>query len=85
MALASMVIPECGRSRALLDLQKAENMLNWEHGGGLSLDASGRIEATDHVGLERLQTRRGRWGILWYRSHAPSLKPTSVNASSNGG
>ena len=29
-------------------------MLTWDHGGGFSLDASVRIEATDREGLERL-------------------------------
>ncbi len=29
-------------------------MLGWDHGGGFSLDASVRIEATDRDGLERL-------------------------------
>jgi len=29
-------------------------MLGWDHGGGFSLDASVRIEATDREGLERL-------------------------------
>jgi hypothetical protein len=29
-------------------------MLSWDHGGGFSLDASVRIEATDRDGLERL-------------------------------
>jgi hypothetical protein len=29
-------------------------MLTWDHGGGFSLDASVRIEATDRTGLERL-------------------------------
>ena len=29
-------------------------MLGWDHGGGFSLDASVRIEATDRAGLERL-------------------------------
>ena len=29
-------------------------MANWEHGGGLSLDASVRIEGADRPGLERL-------------------------------
>ena len=29
-------------------------MLGWDHGGGFSLDADVRIEATDRVGLERL-------------------------------
>ncbi len=29
-------------------------MLTWDHGGGFSLDASVRIEATDRSGIERL-------------------------------
>ncbi len=32
-------------------------MMSWEHGGGFSLDASGRIEAKDRAGLERLLRR----------------------------
>jgi len=38
----------------LLEPHEAEDMLGWEHGGGFSLDASVRIEATDRAGLERL-------------------------------
>ena len=38
----------------LLEPHEAEDMLAWEHGGGFSLDASVRIEATDRAGLERL-------------------------------
>jgi hypothetical protein len=39
---------------ALLDPHDARDMLAWDHGGGFSLDASVRIEATDREGLERL-------------------------------
>jgi hypothetical protein len=38
----------------LLEPHDAEDMLTWDHGGGFSLDASVRIEATDRAGLERL-------------------------------
>jgi hypothetical protein len=38
----------------LLEPHDAQDMLGWEHGGGFSLDASVRIEATDRDGLERL-------------------------------
>ena len=38
----------------LLEPHEAEDMLTWEHGGGFSLNASVRIEATDRTGLERL-------------------------------
>jgi len=38
----------------LLEPHEAEDMLTWDHGGGFSLDASVRIEATDRDGLERL-------------------------------
>lgn len=33
---------------------EAEDLLTWDHGGGFSLDANVRIEATDRTGLERL-------------------------------
>jgi hypothetical protein len=42
------------RRHGLLEPHDAEDMLTWEHGGGFSLDASVRIEATDREGLERL-------------------------------
>jgi len=38
----------------LLEPHDAQDMLAWDHGGGFSLDASVRIEATDRTGLERL-------------------------------
>jgi hypothetical protein len=38
----------------LLDAHEAEDLLGWDHGGGFSLDAGVRIEATDRAGLERL-------------------------------
>ena len=38
----------------LLEPNEAEDMLTWDPGGGFSLDASVRIEATDRTGLERL-------------------------------
>ncbi len=42
------------RRHGLLEPHDAEDMLAWDHGGGFSLDASVRIEATDRTGLERL-------------------------------
>ena len=43
------------RRHSLLEPHEAEDiMLLWDHGGGFSLDASVRIEATDREGLERL-------------------------------
>jgi len=42
------------RRQGLLESHDAEDMLTWDHGGGFSLDASVRIEATDRTGLERL-------------------------------
>jgi hypothetical protein len=42
------------RRHGLLEPHEAEDMLAWDHGGGFSLDASVRIEATDRAGLERL-------------------------------
>ena len=42
------------RRHGLLEPHDAEDMLGWDHGGGFSLDASVRIEATDREGLERL-------------------------------
>jgi len=38
----------------LLEPHDAQDMLTWDHGGGFSLNASVRIEATDRAGLERL-------------------------------
>jgi len=38
----------------LLETDAAEEMAAWDQGGGFSLDASVRIEATDRSGLERL-------------------------------
>jgi len=42
------------RRQGILEPHDAEDMLTWDHGGGFSLDASVRIEATDRSGLERL-------------------------------
>ena len=42
------------RRHGLLEPHDAQDMLTWDHGGGFSLDASVRIEATDREGLERL-------------------------------
>ena len=42
------------RRHGLLEPHEAEDMLSWNHGGGFSLNASVRIEATDRTGLERL-------------------------------
>ncbi len=40
--------------RGLIDAEAADNLRQWEHGGGFSLDATIRIEAHDRGGLERL-------------------------------
>ena len=40
--------------RGVLEREDAEAMGTWDHGGGFSLDASVRIEASDRQGLERL-------------------------------
>ncbi|OQX32104.1 MAG: hypothetical protein B0D96_03155 [Candidatus Sedimenticola endophacoides] len=40
--------------RGVLSEEDAQQMQAWEHGGGFSLDAGVRIEATDRQGLERL-------------------------------
>lgn len=40
--------------RGLLELEVAEEMDAWDHGGGFSLDAGVRIEADNRSGLERL-------------------------------
>jgi len=42
------------RRHGLLEPHDAQDMLGWDHGGGFSLDAGVRIEATDREGLERL-------------------------------
>ena len=49
----SRVLRHC-RRHDLLEPHEADDMLTWDHGGGFSLDASVRIEATDRAGLERL-------------------------------
>jgi len=38
----------------LLSPEAAENMREWRHGGGFSVDASVAVEADDRAGLERL-------------------------------
>ena len=48
--------------RGLLPGDDAQAMVQWEHGGGFSVDASVRIAAADHTGRERL---------LRYRAHPP--------------
>ena len=40
--------------QGLLDSVAAEEMAQWQHGGGFSLPAKVRIEAKDRNGLERL-------------------------------
>ena len=40
--------------RGVLEPEDAETMANWDHGGGFSLDASGRVEGADRPGLDRL-------------------------------
>lgn len=40
--------------RGLLSADDAQVMAEWEHGGGFSVDAQGRIEAHERNGLERL-------------------------------
>ena len=49
----SRVLGHC-RRHDILEPHEADDMLTWDHGGGFSLDASVRIEATDRTGLERL-------------------------------
>lgn len=38
----------------LLEPETRDEMLEWRHGGGFSLDAAVRLEANDREGLERL-------------------------------
>ena len=42
------------KRRDLLSCDVVENMLQWSHAGGFSVDASVWIAASDHRGLERL-------------------------------
>ena len=49
----SRVLRHC-RRHDILEPHEADDMLTWDHGGGFSLDARVRIEATDRAGLERL-------------------------------
>jgi len=53
----------------LLEPHEAEDMLGWDHGGGFSLDASVRIEATDRAGLERLIRYCARGPLALDRLH----------------
>jgi len=56
-ALASRIASRVGRfleRQGLLAREDAAAMGTWDHGGGFSVDASVRIEADDHLGLERL-------------------------------
>jgi hypothetical protein len=46
--------------RGLIPPEVAAEMRQWEHGGGFSLGAVVRIEATDRKGLEHLGWRRLR-------------------------
>jgi hypothetical protein len=47
-------VAELGIAASMQPPHAVEDMLTWDHGGGFSLDASVRIEATDREGLERL-------------------------------
>jgi len=40
--------------QGLLEPEEAQAMRAWEHGGGFSVDATVRVEASDRAGLERL-------------------------------
>ncbi|MBK9522286.1 MAG: transposase [Rhodocyclaceae bacterium] len=40
--------------RGLIDKDDAKEMVQWEHGGGFSVDASVCVEGNDRAGLERL-------------------------------
>jgi len=42
------------KRRGILSADVVEDMLQWGHGGGFSVDAAVRIEASDRRGLERL-------------------------------
>ncbi len=43
--------------KGLLTPEAAENMRQWQHGGGFSFDASVVIDASDRAGLKRLVYR----------------------------
>ena len=62
--------------RGLLAGDDARAMQAWAHGGGFSVDAAVRIEATDRPGLERLPVRRRavRRGLL-HRRHVALPHP----------
>jgi hypothetical protein len=47
---------QAGVRRGLLPRDDAQAMAQWEHGGGLFVDASVCIEATDRGGREQLLT-----------------------------
>jgi hypothetical protein len=53
----------------LLEPYDAQDMLGWDHGGGFSLDASVRIEATDRPGLERVIRYCARPPFALHRLH----------------
>ena len=64
----------------LLDPHNAEDLLTWEHGGGFSLNASVRIEATDREGLERLIRGHRREALVLPGDPSPSTASTSSAA-----
>jgi len=66
--IRSRVLRHC-RRHGLLEPHDAEDMLGWDHGGGFSLDASVRIEATDRAGLERLVRYCARGPLALERLH----------------
>jgi predicted Zn-ribbon and HTH transcriptional regulator len=64
------------RRHGLLEPHDAEDMLTWDHGGGFSLDASVRIEATDRAGLERLIRGHRRGALVLLGRPSPSTDST---------
>jgi len=70
------------RRHDLLEPPEAEDMLTWEHGGGFSLDASVRVEATDRDGLERLIRYCARPPFALERLTSSAAAPTRSSTSS---
>jgi len=66
------------RRHGLLEPHEATDMLTWDHGGGFSLNATVRIEATDRAGLERLIRYCARPPFALERLHLVGACPDQV-------
>jgi hypothetical protein len=69
---------QCFERRGWLETDTAQQMSNWHHRGGFSVDASVRVEASDRAGLERLLRYAARPPfalnrLSWADGKVPSL------------